>query len=133
MTTERKIVVIDSEIPFIQGLFEPYADVRYLRRNEINRRALEDADGVIIRTGTRCTPALLEGTKVSFIGTATVGTDHIDMGYCARSGITVASAAGCNAFAVAQYVLCALLSIASKQGKKLKSMTMGIIGVGNIG
>jgi len=133
METVKKILVVDSEIPFIKGVFEPFAEVRYFRWNEINRRVLEDADGMIIRTRTYCTPALLEGTRVSFIGTATVGVDHIDIDYCARSGIEVAHAAGCNASAVAQYVLTALLSMVYRQGKKLKQMTLGVIGAGNTG
>ena len=133
MTTDKKRLVIDKEIPFIQGLFEPYADVSYLRGNEINRRALEDADGMIIHTRTRCTPELLRGTRVSFVGTATAGTDHIDLDYCAQSGIRAVSAAGCNAYAVAQYVMTAILSVAYRQGKKIRQMTLGVVGAGNIG
>ena len=133
MAPERKCIVVDEEIPFIRGVFEPHADVYYLTYSDMNHKALEIADGIIIRTRTRCTPALLEGSRVSFIGTTTIGTDHIDMEYCARSGIEVASAAGCNAAAVAQYVMTALLSIAYRQRKKLKEMTLGVIGVGNIG
>lgn len=133
MTTEKTKIVIDSEIPFIKGVFEPYADVRYLKYNEITHNILEKADGVIIRTRTSCSPSLLEGTRVSFIGSATVGTDHIDIDYCTRSGIEVAFAKGCNAAAVAQYVLTALLSIVHRQRKKLKELTIGVIGVGNIG
>jgi erythronate-4-phosphate dehydrogenase len=130
---ERKRFVIDEEIPFIRGVFEPYADVCYLRWDSINRKAVEDADGLIIRTRTRCTSALLEGSRVSFIGTATIGVDHIDVDYCTRSEIEVAHAAGCNSGAVVQYVMTALLSISFRLRKKLKEMTFGVIGVGNIG
>ena len=133
MTPERKSIVIDEEIPFIRGVFEPYADVRYMKYSDMNHKALERADGIIIRTRTRCTSALLESSRVSFIGTTTIGTDHIDMEYCAKSGIEVAYAAGCNAAAVAQYVMTALLSMVYRQRKKLKEMTFGVVGVGNIG
>ncbi|MCL2727084.1 MAG: 4-phosphoerythronate dehydrogenase [Bacteroidales bacterium] len=133
MTTEKKKLVIDLEIPFIKGVFEPYADVCYLKGSEINRKTLEGVDGMIIRTRTHCTPALLEGSTISFIGTATAGTDHIDMDYCSRSGIEVAHAKGCNTAAVAQYVLTALMSVVYRQRKKIKDLTLGVIGVGNIG
>jgi len=133
MAAERKTIVIDEEIPYMRGIFEPYADVRYLKCKEINRKALEEVDGIIIRTRTTCSSALLEGSPVSFIGTATIGTDHIDKEYCARSGITVAHAAGCNSAAVAQYVVAAILAIVNRQRRKLKDLTLGVIGVGNIG
>ena len=133
MATEKKCIVIDEEIPFIRGVFEPYAEVRYLKYNEISRKTLEKVDGILIRTRNSCSSALLEGSHVSFIGTATIGTDHIDMDYCAQSGITVAHAAGCNAAAVTQYVTTALLTMVHRQRKRLKEMTFGVIGVGNIG
>ena len=133
MAIEKKMLVIDDEIPFIKGVFEPYADVCYVKGSEMNRKAVDSADGLIVRTRTCCTSSLLEGSRVSFIGTATVGTDHIDIDYCARSGIEVAHAKGCNAAAVAQYVLTALLSVVHRQRKKLKDLTLGVVGVGNIG
>ena len=133
MAFERKKIVVDEEIPYIRGVFEPVADVSYLRYNQINRKALENVDGIIIRTRTSCTPALLDGSRLSFIGTASVGTDHIDLDYCALSGITVSHAAGCNSSSVAQYVITALLSLVYRQRKKLREMTLGVIGVGNIG
>ena len=133
MATERKRIVIDEDIPFIKGVLEPYADVQYLKGSEINRSTLEKVDGIVIRTRTFCSSALLEGTRVSFIGTATTGTDHIDFDYCTRSGIEVAHAAGCNSAAVAQYVITALLCMVYRQRRKLKDLTFGVIGVGNVG
>jgi len=129
----KQRLVIDEEVPYMKNILEPYADVVYMKGSAIDRRSLEGAHGLIIRTRTLCTPALLEGTDVTFIGTATIGTDHIDMEYCRRSGIHVASAAGCNAGAVAQYVLTAMVSMAYRQRKRLENMTLGIIGVGNVG
>ena len=133
MMTDRKKLVIDAEIPFIQGVFEPYADVCYIKGAEIDNASLENADGLLVRTRTQCTPALLKGSPLSFIGTATIGEDHIDKRYCAQMGIRIASAAGCNASAVAQYVLAAIVVLAQKQCKKLDGMTLGIVGVGNVG
>ncbi len=90
-------------------------------------------DALLIRTRTRCDAALLDGSAVRFIGTATIGTDHIDLGYCRKNGITVASAAGCNARAVMQYLASALAHLARRQGWQPREKTLGVIGVGHVG
>ena len=87
-------IIIDSNIPFIKGVFEPYCDVVYLSGRDFTKESIKDADALIIRTRTKCNCQLLEGTSVKFIATATIGTDHIDLDYCAKSGIAVANAAG---------------------------------------
>ncbi|MCL2502118.1 MAG: DUF3410 domain-containing protein [Bacteroidales bacterium] len=129
----RKKIVVDADIPYIQGVLEPYAEVCYVQGGSIDRRCLDGVHGLVVRTRTKCGPALLDGTDIAFIGTATVGVDHVDMDYCRRMGIQVASAAGCNAPAVVQYVLTAVFSLVAKQRKNLDSMTLGIIGAGNVG
>ena len=127
-------IVVDNHIPNIQGLIEPRAEVLYLEPGDITREAVQDADALIVRTRTRCNAGLLDGSRVRFIGSATIGTDHIDLDYCASHGITVCNAPGCNAPAVAQWVFCAInawmqqRSIASVEG-----LTLGIVGVGHIG
>ncbi|MDR0828731.1 MAG: 4-phosphoerythronate dehydrogenase [Prevotellaceae bacterium] len=97
-------IVIDKNIPYIQNIFEECAEVNYLPSQEIDNEAVKDADALIIRTRTICNETLLHGAKVSFIATATAGTDHIDFDYCKKNNIKVFSAAGCNASSVAQYV-----------------------------
>ena len=77
---ERIKIVVDDAIPFIEGVFEPYAEVVYRPGKEISRQDVMDADALVIRTRTKCGPELLDGTKVKFIATATIGTDHIDLG-----------------------------------------------------
>ena len=72
-------------------------------------------------------------TKVKFIGTATIGYDHIDAGYCDKNNIYWTSAPGCNSSSVQQYIASALLTIASEMNFSLKDKTLGIIGVGNVG
>lgn len=122
-------IIIENHIPFIQGIFEPIANVQYLPAEAIDTDAMKDADALITRTRTRCDAALLAGSKCKFIATATIGTDHIDLDYCAKNGITVASAPGCNAPAVAQYVLTSISHIFPK----LTGKTIGIVGVGHVG
>ena len=127
-------VVVDNHIPHIQGCIEPYAEVLYLEPSEITRDAVNDADALIVRTRTRCDAALLDGSLVRFIGSATIGTDHIDLDYCAAHGITVRNAPGCNAPAVAQWVFCAIHAWMQTRGIATASgLTLGIVGVGHIG
>ncbi len=131
--SKRIKVVIDSAIPFIQGIFEPYADVAYLAGKDIVRDAVLEADALIVRTRTRCDAGLLEGTSVKFIATATIGMDHIDFPYCNSRGIIVRNSAGCNAGGVMNYVFSALYGAAARKAIRLEGDKIGIIGVGNVG
>ena len=127
-------VIVDSHIPHISGLIEPWASVIYLEPQDITREAVQDADALIIRTRTRCDTALLEGSGVRFIGSATIGTDHIDLDYCACRGITIRNAPGCNAPAVAQWVVCAIAVWMQSHGITAPAgLTLGVVGVGHIG
>lgn len=127
-------IIVDSHIPHIRGLIEPRAEVIYLEPADITREAVLDADALIVRTRTRCDSALLDGSHVRFIGSATIGTDHIDLDYCASHGITVRNAPGCNAPAVAQWVFCAIHAWMRAHGFTSPSgLTLGIVGVGHIG
>ncbi len=126
-------IVIDSAIPYIKGVFEPFAQVTYCLGSEITPQIVEDADAMIIRTRTKCNEALLRGSSVKHIATATIGFDHIDLDYCAARNITVTSAAGCNARAVLHWVGAALVFLSKQQGWQPSDKTIGIVGVGNVG
>ncbi|MBW6460352.1 MAG: 4-phosphoerythronate dehydrogenase [Bacteroidales bacterium] len=126
-------MVIDGHIPFVKGILEPFARVIYSERGAIGRELARQADGLIIRTRTRCDATLLEGSPVRFIATATIGHDHIDTAYCEARGIRWHDAPGCNANAVNQYMASALATLCFRQRYILKNKRIGIIGVGNIG
>jgi len=126
-------VVADNKIPYLKGALEGVARVVYLPGAEISRADLLDADALITRTRTRCDRQMLEGTKVQFIASATIGYDHIDTGYCAEKGIAWTNAPGCNAASVRQYMVSTLLYLAAEKGLDLKKLTLGIVGVGNVG
>lgn len=126
-------IVADKNIPFLEGVFEPYAEVIYSAGEDICRNDLLDADALIIRTRTRCNEELLSGTSVKVIATATIGLDHIDLDYCREAGIEVYNAEGCNAGGVMQYVFSALYGVAARKSIKLDDAVFGIIGVGNVG
>ena len=126
-------VIIDKAIPYIQGVLEPFAEVLYRDGIAFSPEEVRDADMLIIRTRTRCNEALLKSSKVKLIATATIGFDHIDLDYCAANGITVTTAAGCNAAGVLQWVAAALAMLSERDGWQPKDRTLGIVGVGNVG
>jgi erythronate-4-phosphate dehydrogenase len=129
----RLRIIADDKIPFLKGVLEPYADIIYLPGNLINRDSVLNADALLIRTRTKCTASLLEGTAVKFIATATIGYDHIDTDYCKSKEITWVNVPGCNSASVQQYITAALVTLAYNNDYKLSEKTLGIIGVGNVG
>ena len=104
-------IVADNTVPYLKGIAEPIADVKYLNSNEFSPSTIHDADALIVRSIDKCTRELLEGSRVKLITTATIGFDHIDIKYCDEAGITWKNAPGCNAVSVAQYVLSSLIAI----------------------
>jgi len=126
-------IVADCDIPYLRGALEPYGKVVYLKGKDIKASDLVDADALIVRTRTRCDAALLEGSHVRFVGTATIGYDHIDMDYCRRQGIRVATAAGCNARGVLQWVSAVLAGVSRREGWRPQERTVGVVGVGHVG
>ena len=127
-------IVVDEKIPFIcEALQGMGHEVCSLPGVAISKEDVADAEALFVRTRTRCDASLLEGSKISFIGTATIGYDHIDAAYCADNGIVWSSAAGCNAGAVLQYVQSVVYLWARERGLPLKGLSLGVVGVGEIG
>ncbi len=126
-------IVADDKIPFLKGVLEPFAVVRYLPGSAISNESLLHADALIIRTRTRCDRRLLEGTPVKFIATATIGHDHIDKEFCNKAGIAWTNAPGCNASSVMQYMASVLITIQKENRIKLDGKTLGIVGAGHVG
>lgn len=126
-------VVCDSDIPFLKGALEPYCQVVYAHGSEICREMVMDADALVIRTRTRCNATLLEGTKVRFIATATIGYDHIDTQWCESNGIRWTNAPGCNSWSVQQYIGSLLVTMSRTLGFSFREKTLGVVGVGNVG
>ena len=126
-------IIADSAIPFLEGVLEPHAEVRYPPGKQITAADARDADALIIRTRTRCDATLLEGSRVRLIATATIGFDHIDLAWCAARGIHVATAAGCNARGVLQWIGAVHAHLSRTQGWKPADRTLGVVGVGHVG
>ncbi|MCH5232128.1 MAG: 4-phosphoerythronate dehydrogenase [Muribaculaceae bacterium] len=122
-------IIVDKDIPFIQGRLEPFGSVIYAAGDKISTEMVKDAEALIVRTRTKCGAPLLNGSKVKLVSTATIGTDHIDNKWCSENGIEVMSSPGCNAPGVATYVISSLLLSGFRPDKDI----LGIIGYGNVG
>jgi erythronate-4-phosphate dehydrogenase len=125
-------LVADENMPLVAEFFAGH-EVRRLPGRGISRADLLEADALLVRSVTRVDRALLADTPVRFVGTATIGTDHIDLAGLGELGVLVASAPGCNARAVGEYVATALACLAADQGWRPEERTLGVVGLGNTG
>ena len=126
-------IVCDDKIPFLRGTFEPFAEVVYLPGKQTTPEVVRDADAIVTRTRTICNEALLKGSRVKVIATATIGFDHIDTAWCEANGIIWRNSPGCNSWSVKQYIASVLVSLARRYGLDLGTLTLGVVGVGNVG
>ena len=126
-------ILAEASIPYLRGNLEKMGIVRYLPSAGFTPEAVRNADWLIIRSITKITPSLLEGSRVKLITTATIGFDHIDTDYCATHGITWRNAPGCNAGGVGQYFGSYVSLLALRGEIKPEEMTLGIVGAGHTG
>ncbi|MHC8315200.1 4-phosphoerythronate dehydrogenase PdxB [Pseudomonas sp. LB3P31] len=127
------LIVADENIPLLDAFFESFGEIRRVPGRSIDRATVAEADVLLVRSVTNVNRALLEGSKVRFVGTCTIGTDHLDLDYFQQAGITWSSAPGCNARGVVDYVLGSLLTLAEIEGADLKQRTYGVVGAGEVG
>ena len=126
-------ILADENIPFVNETFAKFGNVRTISGRNLNSADLAEAEVLLVRSVSQVNEKLLSGSAVRFVGTATIGLDHIDLNYLEEQGIGFAYAPGCNAIAVSEYLISALLIMAERQGFKLADKTVGIIGCGNVG
>jgi erythronate-4-phosphate dehydrogenase len=126
-------IVADENIPLLTEFFADQGEIATYPGRTISREHLLQADALLVRSVTQVTPELLAGTPVRFVGTCTIGTDHLDLPGLAAAGVSVASAPGCNARGVVEYVLSCLLTLAERTGAAWRKRRVGIIGVGEVG
>ncbi len=126
-------IVVDKNIPLVEKAFCSLGDITTVETGEFSSEVVHDADVLIVRSETKVNQSLLYGSRVKFVGTATIGTDHIDLDYLTSKGIAFASAPGCNSNSVKEYIVAALLQLSLTKGFSLKGKTIGIVGVGNVG
>lgn len=126
-------IVADENIPYVDTFFGGFGEIVRRAGRAICWEDIRTADVLLVRSVTPVTEALLAGTSVRFVGTCTIGTDHIDTAYCDSAGIRWASAPGCNARGVVDYVLGAVLTLAERTGLDPAGRRYGVIGVGQVG
>ncbi|MFO7787661.1 MAG: 4-phosphoerythronate dehydrogenase [Halospina sp.] len=126
-------ILADENIPALEACFGGSGEVRTLPGRSIRKADLLDVDVLLVRSVTRVDADLLAGTAVRWVGTATIGTDHLDTHWLEQQGIVWASAPGCNAEAVADYVLAVMALAATERGQALTDGSVGIVGFGNVG
>ena len=127
------LIVADENIPLIEEFFASFGEIRRLPGRQITRADVHDADVLLVRSVTRVDRELLEGSAVKFVGTCTIGTDHLALDDFEHAGIQWASAPGCNARGVVDYVLGSLLTLADIEGADFAQRTYGVIGAGEVG
>ena len=126
-------VVVDKNNPLVGEAFRQFGEVQACATREITKETVREAGIIIIRSETKVTKDLLDGSKVKFVGTATIGTDHVDLEYLRSRGIGFASAPGSNANSVAEYFVAAVLAVAKRKRFTPSGKTLGVVGVGNVG
>ncbi len=126
-------LIVDENIAFANIAFNQFGKVTLLPGRLITNESLKNVDALIVRSVTNVNEKLLKNTSIKFVGTATIGTDHIDLDYLKNNNITFTDAKGCNAFSVAEYVVAALLNFSVKYNFSLNGKSIGIVGVGNVG
>ena len=127
-------IYFDENMPFAQEFFTEFGDLVPFSGRDLTAEQVADADVLLVRSITKVNQALLAGNnRLKFVGTATIGTDHIDQDYLKQRSIHFSSAPGCNAISVAEYVISALVVLAERYLIDIFSLTVGIVGAGNTG
>ncbi|TCS40818.1 4-phosphoerythronate dehydrogenase [Reinekea marinisedimentorum] len=127
-------IVADENMPNVEAWFAPLASsiVRKPGRS-LSSEDLAEADVLLVRSVTRVDQALLQGTPVKFVGSATIGTDHIDLPYLQSNNISFHHAPGCNAQSVCDWLLAVLSRLHLDHDLDWWQKTIGVVGAGNVG
>ena len=126
-------ILADENIPCVENAFGEFGSVERYAGRDLRSAQLQGADVLLVRSVTPVGPALLEESSVRFVGSATIGTDHVDREYLAEQDIAFAHAPASNADSVADYVVAALLTLARIRNVMLRERTVGVVGCGNVG
>jgi erythronate-4-phosphate dehydrogenase len=122
-------IIADQNMPHVETYFGHLGEVKLMAGREIDSQAIQGAEILLVRSVTQVNQSLLEGSSVRFVGSATAGTDHVDLDYLKKNNIQFAYAPGCNAEAVVQYAL----SVFSRLKPQWLESKVGIVGCGNVG
>ncbi len=126
-------ITADENLALVDYFFADKAQIDYKAGRKITSDDLQHTQALLVRSVTKVNETLLASTPVSFVGSATIGTDHLDIAALQANAIQVAHAPGCNAQAVAEYVVTALLTLRPELINAEKAFALGIVGLGNVG
>ncbi|RZG88329.1 4-phosphoerythronate dehydrogenase [Acinetobacter sp. WCHAc060033] len=126
-------IVADENLAFTDYFFAEFGEIQQKAGRSLSHDDVRDAEALLIRSVTKVNPQLIQNTQLKFVGSATIGTDHLEISAIEAQQIAWSNAAGCNAQAVAEYVITALLHIDPEFLDQGKQFTLGIIGLGNVG
>ncbi|MDM1757470.1 MULTISPECIES: 4-phosphoerythronate dehydrogenase [Acinetobacter] len=126
-------IIADENLAFTDYFFSEFGDIQQAAGRTLKHEDVKDAEALLVRSVTKVNAALIQDTAIKFVGSATIGTDHLDISSLEKHHIAWSNAAGCNAQAVAEYVITALLHLNPQFLDQGKQFTLGIIGLGNVG
>lgn len=127
-------IIADENMPYVDVLFGALGEIEYVNGRTLAPEQLADADVLLVRSVTQVNEALLcQNQQLKFVGSATIGTDHVDTAYLKSRGIPFTNAPGCNATAVGEYAFIAMLELAQRYQQPLKDKKVAVIGAGNTG
>ncbi len=126
-------LVIDDVVYEYAKIFGDFGEILALPGRDITAENVQNCDILIIRSRTKINRALLQNSNVRFVGSTVAGLDHIDLDYLHKNNIQLFSAQGCNAMAVAEFIISACVNLAAEFKFDLRQKTLGVIGVGNVG
>lgn len=126
-------IIADENMALVRELFGDLGELTCLPGRSISPEDVAEADVLLVRSVTRVDAALLAGSRIRFVGTATIGTDHLDLPWLSRAGIVTASAPGCNARSVVEYVVAALFDFWLRDRLDWDRRVFGVVGLGNVG
>jgi len=126
-------IIADQNIPQVEQAFAHIGELQLVDGRHLSAEQLGDAQMLLVRSVTRVNQQLLDHSAVRFIGSATIGTDHVDQAYLQQQGITFSNAPGCNAISAAEYVVAAVLHFTRTRQMQTAGLKVGVVGFGNVG
>ncbi|QDF75028.1 MULTISPECIES: 4-phosphoerythronate dehydrogenase [Shewanella] len=127
-------ILADENMPYVEALFADLGEVERVDGRTLTADQVKEADVLLVRSVTKVNKSLLQDCeRLTFVGSATIGMDHLDLDYLKQRGIFCTNAPGCNAVAVGEYAFNAMLELARRFNTQLKGKTVGIVGAGNTG
>lgn len=126
-------IVADENLAFTDYFFAQFGEIQQVAGRNLTQHDVVDAEALLVRSVTQVNADLIQQTALKFVGSATIGTDHLDITALEKQGIAWSNAAGCNAQAVAEYVITALLYVKPELLNANEKFTLGIVGLGNVG